>query len=185
MKFKRQNFSCNRIVDVVSDALILQRNVCDGKAIPHIIIDTEKFPEVSKSIEFHNKVDEGKINFTWGMTLNRKDVLLLVDSISPVELSYIVKFDLQKQFAVIDKILSAQMLYIQPGKQGDRLGNDLCVPKILVEVPNTGFEVEWKKIYRKLQIERFKKLGVNRRDINSVIECFNNEWENVTNAHLK
>lgn len=55
----------------------------------------------------------------------------------------------------------------------------------MVEVPHTGFEVEWEKICRKVQINRFKKLGVKKKDMNGVIEFFNQEWESVVNKHLK
>ena len=48
--------SDNKFVDVVNDALIYERNMCDGKAIPHLIIDTEKYPEIAKSIELHREV---------------------------------------------------------------------------------------------------------------------------------
>lgn len=185
MKFKREKITCNRIVDVVRDALVLQVDVCDGKAIPHIIIDTEKFPEINNSIRLHKEVDEGKITFKWGVTQDRKNVLLVVESISPVELTYIVNFQLDKYFEVINRILSAQMMYIQAGKSGDKLRDNMSVPKILVEVPHTGFEVEWEKIYRKVQVNRFKKLGVKKKDMNGVIESFNQEWESVINKHLK
>ncbi len=175
----------NRIIDVVNDALIYQRNVCDGKAIPHIIVDTENYPEVAKSIELHKEVNEGSITLTWGMTTDKKYVLLLLDSISPVEISYVIKFDLYKQCSIIDKILSSQLMYIQAGKKGDRLLNTPNQPKLLLEVPHTGFENEWKKIYRKTQEKRFRKLGIKKKDLDKVIDSFNREWDSVTNKHFK
>ena len=182
---RRKITSENRILDVVNDALIYQRNLCDGKAIPLLILDTENFPEVAKSIELHQGVNEGAITFVWGMSTDKRYILLLVNSISPVEISYVIKFDLYTQCSVIDKILSSQLMYIQAGKKGDRLLNTPNQPKLLLEVPNTGFEKEWKKIYRKTQEKRFKKLGVKKKDLDRVIESFNNEWDSVTNKHFK
>lgn len=177
--------SDNKVVDVVNDALIYERNMCDGKAIPHLIIDTEKYPEIAKSIELHREVAEGIVSFTWGMTTDKKFVLLMIDSVSPVEISYVIKFDLYRQCAIIDRILSSKLMYIQAGKQGERLLNTPNRPKLLLEVPHTGFETEWKKIYRKTQEKRFKDLGVKRKDLDKVINSFNEEWASVTNKHFK
>ena len=183
---KKENISSeHRIVDIINDALIYQRNLCDGRAIPHLIIDTENYPEIAKSIELHSEVTEGSITVTWGLTIDKKYVLLLIESISPVEISYIIKFDLYKQCSVIDKILSAQLMYIQSGKKGDRLLKTQHNPKLLMEIPHTGFEKEWVKIYRKAQEKRFKDLGVKRKDLGKMIDSFNEEWNSVTNIHFK
>lgn len=66
----------NRIVDIVCDALIFQRSICNGKAIPQIIIDTENNPEIAKSILLHKDIKEGEIKFTWSITMDEKYVFL-------------------------------------------------------------------------------------------------------------
>lgn len=187
MKFKKIKIDVgkHKIVDVVSDALIYQRNVCDGKAIPHIIISTEQYPEIEKSIALHKDVKEGEVIFTWTMSTDRKYVFLMMDSKAPVEISYIVRFDLFKHCGVIDRILSAKLMFIQAGKDGQRLLNTPDAPKLLLEVPHTGFENEWKKIYRKIQEKRFRNLGVKEKDLDEVISLFNKEWERVVNKHFK
>lgn len=175
----------SRIVDVVNDALIYQKNMCDGKAIPHIIIDTENYPEITKAIELHKEVQEGSITFTWGITTDKKYVLLMLNSISPVEISYVIRFNIYEQYSIIDKILLSQLLYIQAGKKGDRLLNTPNRPKLLLEISHTGFENEWKTISRKIQEKRFKKLGIKQKDLDKVVDSFNKEWDSVTNKHFK
>lgn len=187
MKFKKMKIAVdeNKIVDVVSDALIYQRNVCDGKAIPHIIINTEDYPEIEKSIILHKDIKEGEVICRWTMSTDRKYVFLMLDSKAPVEISYVIKFDLNKHCGVIDRILAAQLMFIQAGKTGQRLMNTPDAPKLLLEVPHTGFEKEWGKIYRKVQEKRFRNLGVKRKDLDEMISFFNKEWESVVNKHFK
>lgn len=100
-------------------------------------------------------------------------------------MSYWIRFELYKHYEVINRILSAKLLFVQPGKKGERLLATHGAPKILLEIPSVGFEEEWKKVYRKIQEKRFKNLGVKRKDLDKVLEVLNKEWDSVVNKHIK
>ncbi len=91
MKFdKKQKYDGTPIVTIVSDAIIMQRNFADGKSIPYIIINTIDHKDIERAIELHSGAKEGDVKFTWGRTLDSKYIILLVDSISPVVIKYII-----------------------------------------------------------------------------------------------
>ena len=55
-------------------------------------------------------------------------------------------------------------MYLQAGKQGDRLKHDLNRPKMLVELPETGFRPVWDRLVIERMTEVFaRRLGIGRR----------------------
>lgn len=186
MVFKRKMISVSEnVVNIVNDALVLQHDFCDGKPIPAIVIDTSNHSKIENMLKMHMNVSEGEMKFSWGMTTDKRNIILLVESISPIELTFSILFEIEKYYAVIDEILCSQMLIIQGGKTGDRFSYNLNSNKIFVEVPLTGFEEKWSNIRKKYQKKRLKKMGVKKKDINHVIDDINNEWNAVIRTHLK
>jgi hypothetical protein len=109
----------------------------------------------------------------------------LVESISPIELTFSILFEIEKYYAVIDEILRSQMLIIQGGKPDDRFSYNLNSNKIVVEVPLTGFEEKWYDFRKKYQRRRLKKIGIKNKGINNVINDIDKEWDAVIRTHLK
>lgn len=186
MVFRKKMISVNEnVVNIVNDALVLQHDFCDGKPIPAIVIDTSDQAKIENMLKLHMNVDEGEMKFSWGITTDKKNIMLLVESISPIELTFSILFEIEKHYAIIDEILRSQMLIIQGGKLGDRFSYNLHANKIVVEVPLTGFEEKWYDIRTKYQRKRLRKMGVKKKDINHVIDDINNEWNAVIKTHLK
>ena len=186
MAFNRKMITVSEnVVNIVNDALVLQHDFCDGKPIPAIVIDTSNNNKIENMLKLHMNVDEGEMKFSWGMTNDKRNILLLVESVSPIELTFSILFEIEKYYAVIDEILRSQMLIIQGGKPGDRFSYNLNSNRIVVEVPLTGFEEKWYDIRKKYQRKRLKKMGVKKRDINNVMNDINKEWDAVIRTHLK
>lgn len=83
----------------------------------------------------------------------------------PSELVAIVEFDLQRNHGVlVEQVLSAKALYIQAGREGDRLKHDLNLPKVILEVPELGFRRIWDKIYSRHATAQMRERGLNRAD---------------------
>lgn len=173
------------IVTIVSDALIMQRNLADGRSIPLVIIDTENYPEIARAIDLHMGTRQGEVTFTWGKTPDSKYVVLVVESISPVEIKYTIAFEVDKHYGLLDIILKTHLLYIQAGKEGDRVGHNFNTPKILLELPITDFEPEIIRLAEKAKVKKFKSLKVKRKDLKKVIEQFDKEWESFTSKRFK
>ena len=173
------------IVTIVSDALIMEKNFADGRSIPLIIIDTTDCPEIRRAIDLHMGASQGDVSFTWGKTPDSKYVVLVVEAISPVEIKYIIAFEVTKHYGLLDIILKTHLLFIQAGKEGDRLANNFDAPRILFELPITDFELEIIRLTEKAKLKRFKSQKVKRKDLKKVVEQFDKEWESFTSKRFK
>lgn len=93
--------------------MVLQHDFCDGKPIQAIVIDTSNNNKIENMLKLHKNVFEGEIRFSWGMTTDKRNIILLVESVSPIELTFSILFEIEKNYAIIDEILRSQMLIIQ------------------------------------------------------------------------
>lgn len=185
-KFNKVKFNGEYpIVSIVSDAVIMQRNLADGKAIPLIIIDTTQHYEIEKSIELHSGIDSGEVQLTWGKTKDSKYVFLQVEAIRPVEIKYMIAFEPYKHSGLIEILLNSHLLYIQAGKDGDRLSNNFDKPKLLVEIPTSSFETELKSILHQAKVAQFKELNVKKEDLEEVVKNFDTQWRKFISKRFK
>ena len=65
-----------------------------------------------------------------------------------VEAIVIIEFDIAKQGIFVEHSLSGKGLYIQSGRDGDRLLKDPHRPKVLLEIPNVGFRKDWDSLFQ-------------------------------------
>lgn len=60
-------------------------------------------------------------------------------------------------------MLGTKALYIQAGREGDRLKHDVNVPKVILEVPDTGFgKTVWEKTYFRYTTAKLRERGLSR-----------------------
>lgn len=180
----RKQIDANNMVTVVNSALLLEKNQCDGMAIPVVILDTEETPIVNDTIEAHSSM-QGKMKYEWGITVDYEYAILFVESLEPLESNFSILFDLNKLLMVVDRIIETQLLIIQGGKLGDTMAKTMKNMRILIEVPEDGFKKEWIKIKEKVQKKQFKELGVKRKNLKTVIGEFNTEWTSIIDRHFK
>lgn len=180
----RKQIDANNMVTVVNSALLLEKNQCDGMAIPVVILDTEETPIVNDIIEAHSSM-QGKMKYEWGITVDYEYAILFVESLEPLESNFSILFDLNKLLMVVDRIIETQLLIIQGGKLGDTMAKTMKNMRILIEVPEDGFKKEWIKIKEKVQKKQFKELGVKRKNLKTVIGEFNTEWTSIIDRHFK
>lgn len=191
MKFDKKKLVINKketthpFIPIVSSSIILRRNFADGQSIPLLILNTQDHPEIDKAIELHTGLDNGKITFTWGKTLDSKYIFLQVESISPVEIAYNILFQPDNDYALLEMIIKSHMLYIQSGKEGDRLSHNLNKPKLFMELNSTEFEKDIFSITQKAKLKRFKNYGVKQKDLKSVVKEFDEEWNSFTDKRFK
>ncbi len=153
---KKTVFRENECVNVVNTALITKADVADGKQIPLVIIDTSNNDNIKNTIKSHVESESGEMVITWGMTKDKEYVILALDSLQPIVARVCIVFDLKNHFATIDKVLKTNLLYIQCGKVGDRVLTEEEPVRILVEIPNTGFEKYWSNIKENTQKKDLK-----------------------------
>lgn len=190
MKYNRITCALNQtsklpFVNIVSSSLILRRNFADGQSIPLLILDTRSYPEIDKSLELHAGLDNGKINFCWGHTFNAKIAILEIKCISPVEISYNILFNLNKDYTLLEAILKTHMFYIQAGKPGDRLSKDMTRPKLLIELGFSEYEGKLQKYIYQAKRRHFINAGIPKKEVNTAIKTFDKEWGKLINKRFK
>ncbi|SCB59113.1 hypothetical protein GA0061105_106159 [Rhizobium aethiopicum] len=154
-----------KIVKVVSDPVIATPGIVNGKLIPLLILDTTERPDLVELVRVHQKFVAGDVTIQWAQLESRSEhIALLIRFLRPTERVAIIEFDISKQGALVDQILTAGAVYLQPGKPGDRLVDDFAVPKVIVEIPDTGFRSHWEKLYLKIVSRRLRKSGLTRRE---------------------
>lgn len=106
----------------------------------------------------------GDVKSGWGrLSKSKKFISLILVFERPSQTTVILEFDIVKQGILIESILTAQSLYLQPGHPGDRLSTTLHNSKIIAEIPDMGFREEWKKMFPNELEAYFRKKGLNRK----------------------
>ncbi len=151
---------------IVADGAIAHPGIGEGRLIPLVIVDTSARPDLEEYIRVHQFVSAGDVKCQWGQMIGHEDTVALILSFSrPSELVAIVEFDLQKNHGVlVEQVLSAKALYIQAGREGDRLKHDVNLPKVILEVPELGFRSSWDKIHSTYATAQMRARGLNRAD---------------------
>jgi hypothetical protein len=151
----------------VADGAIATIGVGEGRLIPLVILDTSNRPDFEEFIRIHQYVGAGDVKCQWGQLIGHHNTVALVLSfLRPAELVVIVEFDLQRNHGVlVEQVLSTKALYIQAGREGDLLKQNVNVPKVILEVPDTGFgRKSWDKIYSRYTTVKMREHGLNRTD---------------------
>jgi hypothetical protein len=150
-------------VPIVADGAIATKVLGEGRLIPLLILDTSKRPDIEDMIKVHKILPPGDVKIQWGRIRKLENtVSLFLQFQRPSEVLIILDFNVTKQGILVEQILKAKSLYLQPGRTGDRLSTTMDNPKIIVEVPDLGFQKEWKKIWLKELTKIFRTKGLRR-----------------------
>src|SRR5947208_7934941 len=132
-------------VRIVSDALVSTRGTYGGRMLLVLLLDTSDRPDIEELIRLHQSRGPGDVNTHWGQVDRHEGtVALFLKFIRPIELFMVLEFDIAKHGFMVDQILIGQGLYIcKADGDDDRLMKNPDRPKVIVEVPDTGFAEPW------------------------------------------
>jgi hypothetical protein len=172
-------------IRIVADAMIATQKVGDGRMIPLVILDTSLRPDVEELVRLHEHLSPGDAESVWAQLSGHKNsIALILTFVRPAELTIVLEFDVVRQGGMVDRILGAKALYIQAGRDGDRLITTMHHPRIIVDVPHGGFEKEWDNILRKGIVRDFRARGLSRSESKRAAERFIEEWRKLTSFRL-
>jgi hypothetical protein len=154
------------IVSVIADGAIANPDVNEGRMVPLVILDTATRPDIDELIRLHGFFGPGDVKSQWASSTNNENIVFLkLSFLRPVELTIYVEFDLSKGHNVlIEQALISRALYIQAGRPGDRLKDDVDKPKLILEVPDGGFRERWEKIHLCHATAKMRERGAARAD---------------------
>jgi hypothetical protein len=155
---------------IVADGAIAHPGVGEGRLIPLVIVDSSSRPDLEEFIRVHQYVGAGDVTSQWGQIIGHdKSISLILSFLRPAELVAIIEFDLQRNHGIlVEQTLATKALYIQSGREGDRLKHDVNLPKVILEVPEGGFAPIWEKIFRRYTTAQMRERGLNRADAKRV-----------------
>ena len=157
------------LAPIVGDAAVAEGHIAEGRLIPLVIIDAEVRPDIAELIRAHQHTPPGDVTCRWGQLQGSKDrVALFLHFTKPIQLSAALEFEIVRQGILVEQMLVAKCLYLQPGKPGDRISTSWKVPRILIEVPDTGFREAWDYLFERNLVADFKRRGLSRQQAKQV-----------------
>lgn len=115
-------------------------------------------------IRIQEHLPPGDVDIQWGVLPGSKDCVALVLSFkNPIKTVAILEFDIVSQGILVDQILTAKVLYLQPGRPGDRFKTTLDATRIFVEVPDTGFSNQWERLFHTRLARNMKAKGLSNQ----------------------
>lgn len=173
-------------VKIVSDAAISTRGTVEGKLIPLLIIDTSDRPDIEELVRVHEKQHIGDVVCQWGQLTGEKEkIALYLYFQRPIELVMILQFDIVRQGILVDQAITSRAIYIQPGRDGDRFASTIDNQRILLEIPDTGFQPEWERLYFKHIASDMRNKGLNRQQAKQAAQDMLNELRGFGKFRMK
>ncbi|REJ94781.1 MAG: hypothetical protein DWQ34_07750 [Planctomycetota bacterium] len=164
----------------MSDAAIATQQLGHGRLIPLLIIDTSERPDIDELVRVHEHFDSGDCSTVWSRLDKKLPQLGLVCEFSrPSELSFVIRLDVTTRSGIIDQIVTGNAVYFQPGRTGDRLATTLKNPRLLIQVPDTGFQREWERIFLRQSIRHLRSRGMSRKQAKKAGPRFIEEWRRL------
>ena len=152
-------------VPIVESAAVALPTVADSRLITLLMLDTNGRQDLVEVIEAQRHLPPGDVMTQWGQLAKRSNhVALILRFIRPTECEAIIEFDVIKNGVSIELILETKALQIQAGKAGDKIKNELHRPKMILEIPDTGFRSHWDKIHFNTIYKQVRSEGLNRTD---------------------
>jgi len=180
-----QRIPTGRVVRATSSAAIANVDTAGGRLIPLVMIDASEHPEIRELIRAHKHTPAGDCVSQWATPIgNPSSVHLRLEFIRPVATSFIVEFELPKLAGAIDNILRAKSMFLLEGKEGSTFTSTEGQPRILMEMPSTGFEPTWERIFRSSLVRMFRDEGASRRLAKVNADRFVARWRAGTTFDL-
>jgi hypothetical protein len=153
-------------VRIVSDAAVSTRGAFGGRLVPLVILDTSDRPDIDELIRVHQvSVKPGDVKIQWAERAGHEGhIALFLTFLRPIEATVIIEFDIARQGLLVEQALSGKGLYIQSGRDGDRVIKDPNRPKVLLEIPDVGFRKDWDGLFQKYLTKHFRTKGLRRSD---------------------
>lgn len=178
---KVQRLSSERVVRATSSAAIANVDTAGGRLIPVVMVDADGHPEITELIRAHEHTPAGDCVSQWSTALGDSSrVLLQLTFERPVATEFLIEFELPKFGGSIDNMLRARSMFLLEGGLGSTFTTTEDQPRILVELPSTGFEAAWEGIFRRSIVRMFREEGQSRSASKELADGFIAEWRSRT-----
>jgi hypothetical protein len=194
MKAKRIEFPFRHTyeaqpVKIVNDAAISTRGLHGGRMLPLLLLDISLRPDIVEFVRIHRSMGPGDVSTQWGKLEGKEHkgtTALFLKFIRPIEAGMVVEFNIAKQGFLVEQTLTGQGLYLAPAEgDDDRYVKNLDRPKVLVEVPDTGYRETWDKLFQKHLAQRFRSNGLSRSESRQAACSAIKQWQKFGNIKMR
>lgn len=171
-------------VPMVADAA-MAGPLADGRLIPVLILDTSAHSQLAELIRIHEHVGPGDVGFRWGMRKGLREAMLLLEFQRPMEVQIVLLFDIEKHASLVELMLISRAVYLQSGNPGDRLSTTLDDPRLLLELPDTGFRPIWDAALLKRMTYVMRQAGLPRTTAKHAAVAFVQQMRELADFRLR
>lgn len=188
MKFER--FKDNRYF-IVEDGLLSHYELGEGRMIPGLIVNSKYGDsDLEELIEHHKESLSGDMTVHWGLPLKsilKKNRLYLhIKFIQPMEVKFQVEFNVNEHYSLIESIIISRSLHLGVGKKGDKVSKVAASGNLIViEVPDTGFDLKWEKKLQETVRKNIKKQGIPKKQLKEETAKHIKEMRKILKLRLK
>jgi len=159
-----------RLTPIVGDGAIGHPDILDGRIVPVLILDCSSHRALEDLIHAHEHTPPGDCSTTWKWDLlSRRRVYLQFDFKFPVETTAVVAFEVESQGGLVEAIIIARGVYLQPLSSGKRVSEGIKEEKILIEVPSTTTFPIWTDLHRRTLEKQYKKRGLSAKQAREAV----------------
>lgn len=156
------------VFKIVGNGMISIPELAEGRLIPAVIIDTLDNQVIPDLFEIHKSTPPGDTASTWTKRFFENNrVILQLDFSQPIKVSFGVEFNLVKHYSLVDGIVQSKGLLLIAGKPGDKVSGTIA-DGVIIEVPNTGFEVSWESTLLRVLKGIYKKERLSKKDSSTI-----------------
>ena len=163
------------LLEVIAAGGVAHPDHNEGEVVPHIIVDATSFPALSEAISVQESAPPGDVKSQWAtLASDRTIVVLQLELLRPVPLTFAIQFDGKRRAATIDAIMDLKKMHLQAGKPGDTMYSTMGTPAMAVEV--LGTSEGWPKQVRRILERQLAREGVRRQDIRAAVDATLKRW---------
>ncbi|WP_221630540.1 hypothetical protein [Humibacillus xanthopallidus] len=168
---------------VVADGAIGKQGTAAGRLVPVVMVDMSDHPDVAELVRVHQYLGPGDCHSQWAQ--GRDGLLLRLRFERPIELTIAPTFALPEKAGLVDQVLSARAIYLQHGVAGDRMSTTMHHPRLLIELPPTGFEEQWEGIFFTALVKVFRDGGLKRSEAKAAARDMIVRWRELGSIRMR
>ena len=149
------------IFHIIEEGLIADFEFAEGRLIPAVVLKNNNGDKsLEDFIKIHQDTPPGDAKSTWTKPLNiferGKYWDLHLDFSKPQEFEMVIRFNLLKEYRIIDAIIISRGLYLSYGEKGDKI-SQMKNGFIVIEIPNSGADEIWEKEMKDIVSKKIRK----------------------------
>jgi hypothetical protein len=103
-----------------------------------------------------------------------------------MEVALILQFSIEHQAVLVECILIGGGVYLQSGVPGDGLMGTMDAPRMLVEIPDTGFRPHWDRLLlKRMTVVMARRVGASRKKARPAAEELIGELKKLASLRMR